>query len=583
MTSIDSFPNDNIERVVYLYSSLKLNTSSNSDNILVEVLLIEINPENPDQLKINDRSHGKYSVTFRDIDTVQLGSIWRGQNLLEGKTYNFEKQLTKAKFEFDLSIRKPKIIQFQEDFSLNEKIFLPRESPYSIYPLKKYIPFSMSKYCILKTEEDIEILVNCIQVLHAFYLPARKKIRGDLINDNLSIATIVNEYFESYRIITIDNKDTFEVFIKEKQSKKIAKEVIIFLANLALNSTTQQKIFNIRKSLNDVKLDKFGKPYPSRFPSVIPPHSTTLKFEAEGIWLEYNKKFLVTHVIDTSAIVDYPIIAYQVEVKSEAIEEPEQKNNLNKKKNGEKRISTTSNPNRSRGEVKQQTDIVVNSEECNFNIVSIQKYSDIPRIQHINKKKNIKESSEISSGDAMNKKNNNVKKFENKEKQIKRSQVNDFEIITKALIHISQEKDSNLHSVNFVMASGQTSNNYSLIQISSLVQNPLHLSWIDGIYGRKLLFLELNFTNNKVAYLIDIDKNKEGESFCAFLIVTNQKIGHQEIKRICTAIEKTKGIKKWLKDCKSMIVYGKSLNHIYTTKSEWIQRFKILFKDILQI
>ena len=32
-----------------------------------------------------------------------------------------------------------------------------------------------------------------------------------------------------------------------------------------------------------------------------------------------------------------------------------------------------------------------------------------------------------------------------------------------------------------------------------------------------------------------------------------------------------------------MIIHSKSLNHIYATKSEWNQRVKILFKDILQI
>ena len=103
MTSIDSFPKDNVERVVYLYSCLKLNTNPYSDNILVEVLLIEIDPENSNKLKIDDNTHNKYYVTFRDLDTVQLGSIWSGNKLLEGRTFNFEEQLTKLKFPSSIS------------------------------------------------------------------------------------------------------------------------------------------------------------------------------------------------------------------------------------------------------------------------------------------------------------------------------------------------------------------------------------------------------------------------------------------------------------------------------------------------
>lgn len=583
MTSIDSFPKDNIERVVYLYSSLKLNTNSNSDNILVEVLLIEIDPSSPDRLKISTNSHDKYSVTFRDIDTVQLGSIWRGQKLIEGRKFNFERELMKATFEFDLSANKPKVIQFQEDTLLNEKIFLPREFPYSIYPLKKYIPFSMSKYCILKTDDNIEVLVNCIQALHAFYLPARKKIRGDLINDNLSIFKIINEYFESYSVVKIDNIDTFEVRIKENQSKKLGNEVIIFLANLALNEMTQQKIINIRESLNDVKLDKFGRPYPSRFPSVIPPHSTKLKFEADGIWLKHSQKFLTIRISGVSAILDYPIVAYQVDVKSENIENPEKERYRNEEKNKEKNITTTSNPNRNRGEVKQQTDIVVNMDECDFNLISIEKYSDIPNIQCTKKNKNTDEAIQVSSGDATNQKKNKVKRFENTEKRPERSKINDFEIIFNALSRMTQKQDSILKSISSVDRDGKTSLDYKLLQISSLVQDPVFLSWIDKLYGRKLLFLELKFKNeNENAYLIDIERNKLSESFCAFLLITNRKLSSKDIQKICIAIEKSKGTKKWLAECRNLIVDSKSLKHMYTNESEWITRFIAVFKEIIK-
>lgn len=114
MTTIDSFPNDNIERVVYLYSCIKLNTSSESDNILVEILLIELDRLNPNRLKVTKDSYDKYDVTFRDLDTVQIGSIWKGQKLIEERKFTFNECLKTITFEFDFSINKPKIIRFDE-------------------------------------------------------------------------------------------------------------------------------------------------------------------------------------------------------------------------------------------------------------------------------------------------------------------------------------------------------------------------------------------------------------------------------------------------------------------------------------
>ena len=133
MTSIDSFPNDYIERVVYLYSCLKLNKSPESDNILVEVLLIELDPSNPHRLKITEKSYNKYDVTFRDLDTVKIGSIWKGQTRIEDRKFTFNNCLKTVEFDFDFSINKPKVIRFDskipdsdEYYLYNEKIFIPK-------------------------------------------------------------------------------------------------------------------------------------------------------------------------------------------------------------------------------------------------------------------------------------------------------------------------------------------------------------------------------------------------------------------------------------------------------------------------
>ena len=49
MVSVDSFPKDDIERVIYLFGGVQRN-ASDSTNPLIEVLLLEIDKFNPKRL-----------------------------------------------------------------------------------------------------------------------------------------------------------------------------------------------------------------------------------------------------------------------------------------------------------------------------------------------------------------------------------------------------------------------------------------------------------------------------------------------------------------------------------------------------
>ncbi|EPK9979851.1 hypothetical protein P5764_002991, partial [Acinetobacter baumannii] len=415
MTSIDSFPDDDIERVVYLYSCLKLNTSSESDNVLIEVLLIELDISNPNRLKVSKNSYNKHDVTFRDLDTVQIGSIWKGRTLIEGKKFNFNHCLRTVDFDFDFSITNPKIIRFddkipdsEEYYLYNEKIFIPKNEHNSNVPFKFY-PFLMSKYCILKSNNNIEVLINCIHALHAFYIPARKDIRGHIINENYSISHIVNLFLEKYEIQHSEDGDKLVVVMKKNIVKTIGKEAITLLANLALNKKTQEKVQNIRNSLNDIRLDKNGKPYPTRFPSVIPPHSTKMSITAEGIWLEDGKRFLITNIPRVTPIVDYPIVAYapMTETKEKVETTDDEKihrQGRSKKNRNNTRISTQKDPSHNRGENKKQTNIYVDFSDFDIEIIEevVETESTIQYIE--NKDKNDKNNEE-SSGNRHGNKN----------------------------------------------------------------------------------------------------------------------------------------------------------------------------------
>lgn len=595
MTSIDSFPDDDIERVVYLYSCLKLNTSSESDNILIEVLLVEIDAANINRLKISENSYNKYDVTFRDLDTVQIGSIWKGQTRIDGRIFTFNNCLRSVDFEFDFSINKPKVIRFddkipdsEEYYLYNEKIFIPKNEYDNNVPFKFY-PLLMSKYCILKSNDNIEVLTSCIHSLHAFYIPARKDIRGHIINENYSISHIVDLFLDKYEIQHNENGDRLSVVMKNIV-KTIGKEAITLLANLALNKNTQEKILNIRNSLNDVKFDKTGKPYPSRFPSVIPPHSTTMHLTAEGIWLENGKRFLITHVSKVSPIADYPIVAYAPVTESEEQVEIIDKEKIhrkgrNKKKRKNTRINTQEDPSHNRGENKKQTDISVDFTD--FDIEIIEEVSEIEsNIQYIeSKEKNKNNNNEESSGNRYGNRKNKPQKSENSEKKPNKLEVDDLALIFNSLKNIEAKKDSTkLAKVSCVNQKGNLSDTFSLLQIKSIVKFPIHNTWINDDVGRSLLFLKLELADfHDHLYLIDIKKNnKNNEAFCFFLFTTKEMLNEKNITMICEAIEGKKGTKKWFDICKTNFNQKRAMKHMHTVQSDWIDSFSKIFNTLIK-
>lgn len=593
MTSIDSFPDDYIERVVYLYSSLKLNTSSESDNILIEVLLVELDTSNPNRLKISGNSYNKYDVTFRDLDTVQIGSIWKGQTLIEGRKFTFNNCLKTVDFEFDFSINKPKIIRFDakipdsdKHYLYNEKIFIPKNKNDDNIPFRFY-PFLMSKYCILKSNDNIEVLTSCIHSLHAFYIPARKDIRGHIINEAYSISHIVDLFLDKYEIQNTENGDKLSIVMKKNIVKNIGKEAIIFLGNLALNKNTQEKVLNIRNSLNDIKFDRTGKPYPSRFPSVIPPHSTIMRLTAEGIWLEDGKRFLITHVSKVSPIADYPIKAYapvtQTEEKEETIDkEKNHRKGRDKKKSNNTRINTQEDPSHNRGENKKQTDISVDFSDFDLEIIEevIETESNIQFIE--NKEKN-KKKNEESSGNRYGNRANKPKKSENKEKKPNKPEIDDLALIFSSLKKIESSDSSKLIKVSCINQQGDLLDIFSLLQIKPIVKSPTHNTWINDEVGRSLLFLKLELTDfHDHLYLIDIKKNSKTEAFCFFLFITKKMLNEKNIKMISEAIEGKKGTKKWFDICKTHFNQKRAMNHMYTVQSDWIDSFNKIFKTLIK-
>ena len=103
---------------------------------------------------------------------------------------------------------------------------------------------------------------------------------------------------------------------------------------------------------------------------------------------------------------------------------------------------------------------------------------------------------------------------------------------------------------------------------------------MDTQIGRKLLFLKLELKDqNDHCYLIDI-LNKNHEAFCVFLILTTYKLTSEQIKKICRALESTKGIKKLSQQCTCFTRQIIPIKHSCATPDEWKVKFESLFLNL---
>ena len=103
---------------------------------------------------------------------------------------------------------------------------------------------------------------------------------------------------------------------------------------------------------------------------------------------------------------------------------------------------------------------------------------------------------------------------------------------------------------------------------------------MDTLIGRKLLFLKLELKDqNDHCYLIDI-LNKNHEAFCVFLILTTYKLTSEQIKKICRALESTKGIKKLSQQCTCFTRQIIPIKHSCATLDEWGMKFESLFLNL---
>lgn len=586
-TTIDCFPSDGVSRVAYRYGAFLKNEDNDSTNPFIEVLLIEIRMS--DQWLFLDKC-ATFLVPFLDIDAVQIGSIWIG-NALSDRTYKFNGKLITRKFNFDLSKIKAKNIKLTEKIPNSPEYYVPLKNYYlpttdkvnydiQGYPFTKYSNDSFKKvnHCLLVSKDGIQVFTSAIHILHSLFVN-RKDIRSLLLST--SCRSIINRFLESYSTELINDQVEYKIKIR-KPYEDIGDPAIIFLANLALNDHVQMIVDKLQRSLENIEYNDLKNNNTARYPIVYPPHPQNLFLEAEGIWLDDNKtRFFMTKIKSFDSIGEHIIDVNKDQLNNTLTNKD--KNQIPKEKSKEKNehINTQEPPSRVNGEYRKRSDIETGNTKAilkySFN-EPITEPTEIDSYSHTYNDQS--EDVETSSDDPYGNEKTKTKKSESVDTPTRDGRF-DLKYIIQALSELVTDDESLLINASSISAEGEKIAGYDLLQIKDIVKEPKHPSWIDYDRGRKLLFLQLEFTNQKnYAYLIDINKNKNHEAFCAFLFFTQNRLSSQQIKKICVELENAKGIKKWLVKCEYFIKVDSSISirHMYATPEDWKNRFNSLFK-----
>lgn len=586
VTTIDCFPNDDIRRVAYRYGGLCRNDGGDTTNPFVEVLLIELG-KNDQWLDLKKSS--TFLVPLLDLDAVQQGSIWKG-NLLTNEVYNFLGKLVTKEFIFDFVDHKPrnvrsidKVSNTSEYYIPLRKIMLPQKSDYTIkgYPFNKYNPESYHKvnYCLMVSNDNIQVITSSIHILHSLFAN-RKSIRGALLST--PIQTIVNRYLDFYTTETIDDQIEYKIKIR-KPYEDLGDMAIIFLANLALNKHVQNIVEKIQYSMEISDFNSSQTNNNIRYPVILPPHPTKLSIKAEGIWLDDEKtRFFITQFKRVDPIDDHLIDINRDNIKTLPKDDNQKLIPRERSKNKNEHINTQQPPSRVNGEYRKRSDVETGNThgiiKYSFNEPNDDAIEVDTNIQPFtDTSKDVETSSEQPHGNEKTK----IKRSENTDKPPVRDERFDIEYIIQALKKLTSKKESTLNRVHSVNESGYKMFGFKPLQIKPLVSNPEHTSWIDADKGRELLFLKLELKDrNDHCYLIDIYKNRNHEKFCAFLILTHQNLTIDQIVKICIAIEKTKGVKKWSQKCSGFTKQITPIKHSCATPDEWANKFESLFSTL---
>jgi hypothetical protein len=285
---IQSLPNDNITRVIWWYGPV-LKNSSSSTIPLVEIITKTIQSNNT----LSEDSHVHRALSS-ELDIVKIGTIWQGRKRIDQLWGAFESQ----QFSFNFFEHEPQSVRF-DDRKPGSKDWLIPPYKYNLgnIPRSYKYHFFYSTLTKLTSDSGTMVLIPSVEFLTGAISPAHKQIRFKLLQHPLDELT--NMYIHEAQI-----SEDKEYSVKMKEGHY--DENIALLSYMRLNQVSRSRLSKLWSSLEQTKLMPNGKPYEDRYPVILPYHPTTMSLSGDGIWID-NSTFLMLRITGVSQPQDYKI------------------------------------------------------------------------------------------------------------------------------------------------------------------------------------------------------------------------------------------------------------------------------------
>jgi len=535
--TILSFPNDNIERIVWWYGPIYLKNSTSSTAPEVDVLM---RTANQGLIKKTNNFY-VYKVPLPELSIVRIGSLWKGQKSL-GK---LEQKSTSTKFKFDLSNYTP---TFVKTFDSDNGEFIIQHDKYSFsYPFhkddkKSKALFGASKLTKLVASNGTSVLIPSLEVLTSMYTPNEIDIRRKLITQDFN--TLLNGYIDPKESELI-NQDTYSIHLKNP--KDISNSV--FLAHLALNPITRSRVSGIWPDLQTQSKNR----YKERQPSIPPYHSADLEISVNGIWLDDGETFLVLRVNKFSLPSEMKVQRVIQTSGTNNNDDATSTNNSSARRSvvpSNLPITNSSDPNSSAGVAKIRSQVSILAENDADHPIIEDVFITNPQLSTDTPLTSKEVPQQLSSGEQNSSSSNrNIAKIEQTEEiediqdhyNIDQTQI--ISLVNNALLEL--KADQLISTITYIDENGCEHLNFHLATFPCALINQSQIGTWPLTFERKLrrcLIAKLELSHNKTLVLLEIERKSENEAFSGLLFTG--PLTQQKVFSLMQALARNKGIYK---------------------------------------
>ncbi|AJI52748.1 hypothetical protein [Francisella philomiragia] len=493
--TIKAFPEDNVPRVVCLYTGICKGTITDPQAyVLIRKFIDGV-------VDLDSTEFIKVSVSL--LDDCRMGSVWVNQK----KIANCIEKIDTGSDNLNAIVEESFKVDFsQKDCSLYK---LGKNIDNRVYSFifgdtrKPCDQIAKSKMVFLSTTNGINIHIPSLEVLTSMICPKDKVLRSKLLQK--SIYDITKEYLLKFE------RDEDIYCIRPKNGKKDSN--LVLLAYLALNHETKRKISKIYNYL--VKSKEYT--FDPVMVGILPYHPEKVELEVRGI--RFGSDFLVLQVIDCSLPLEKSICVEEVEYISNGKYKDEKPFGV--RKNSERKESLpiiNNNPGMNAGTVYSTSEILNRIGEP----VNIIRKTLLVESENNQPRKPLKENEALGIGtgdESSDKASENLAKLRDSEAC---EDETNLETFYKTLQDTVDGEE--ILSVCCINKDGKSSLDFKAIDFPT-TNHGKKVHWaIRNGRARKFILAKVECVNNRSAYILEIEKTGEESSLYTLLFNFKERV-----------------------------------------------------------